>query len=141
MRQEHQLNICHMRCLRKILGVTSKDRISNHEILAQTSIPSIYSLLSQHRLRWAGHVRRMQDGCIPKDIMYGELEQGTRAAGRPKLNYRDVLKRDLRSTDINIQTWEQSATDRPAWRQIVHAGISAPEAKRAEASLEKRQRR
>ena len=109
MSQEHQLNIFHIPCFRKILGVTLKDRRSNHEILVQASLPSIYSLLSQRRLRWAGHVSHMQDSRIPKDIMYGE--QGTRAAGRPKL-YMDVLKRALRCTDISIQTWEQSATDR-----------------------------
>jgi hypothetical protein len=102
MRQEHQLNIIHMQCLKKILGVTWKDRISNHEILVHAGIPSIYSLLSQRRLRWIGHVSRTQDGRIPKDIMYGNIEQGTRATGRPKLKYRNVLKRDLRSTDINI---------------------------------------
>ena len=83
------------------------------------------------------HARRPH----PQRLKYGELEQGTRATERPKFNYKDVLKRDLRSTDINILTWEQSATDRTAWKQIVHAGIFAHEAKRAEASLEKRQRR
>jgi hypothetical protein len=69
--------------------------------------------------------------------MYGELEKGTRVTGRPKLNYRDVLKRDLRSSDINLQTWEQSAIDCTAWRQVVQVGVSASEAKRAEASPEK----
>ena len=90
MRQEHQLNIFHMRCLRRILGVTWKDHIANHEILDRANIPSIYSLLTQRRLRWVGHVSRMQDGRIPKDILYGELENGTRVPGRPILNYSDV---------------------------------------------------
>ena len=30
-------------------------------------------LLKQRRLRWLGHVVRMDDGRIPKDFLYGEL--------------------------------------------------------------------
>jgi hypothetical protein len=70
-----------------------------------------------------------------RQILYGELEKCTRVPGGPKFNYRDVLKRDLRSSDINLQTWEHSAMDCTAWRQTDHAGVSACEAKRAEASL------
>ena len=42
-----------------------------------------YSLLSQRRLRWLGHVRRMEDGRLPKDILYGQLTSGARPVGRP----------------------------------------------------------
>lgn len=141
MRQEHQLNTFHMRCLRRILGVTWRDHVPNQEILDRADIPSMYSILSQRRLRWVGHVSRMQDSRIPKNILYGELEIGTRATGRPLLNYRDVLKRDLRTANIDLQTWEESAKDRTSWRRIVHAGLSASEEKRATDSLERRKKR
>ena len=32
-------------------------------------------------------VRRMEDGRIPKDLLYGELAAGTRSLGRPKLRF------------------------------------------------------
>jgi len=32
-----------------------------------------YTLLRQRRLRWLGHVNRMNDGRISKDILYREL--------------------------------------------------------------------
>ena len=37
----------------------------------------------------------MQDGRIPKDVMFGQLKEGKRRRGRPKLRYKDVVKRDL----------------------------------------------
>ncbi len=52
----------------------------------------MYSLVRQRRLRWLGHVRRMDDGCIPIDLLYGELDEGKRAVGRPKLRYKDMQK-------------------------------------------------
>ena len=36
-------------------------------------MPSLFALLPQRRLRWLGHVRRMKDGRIPKDTLYGDL--------------------------------------------------------------------
>jgi hypothetical protein len=38
----------------------------------------------------------MDDGRIPKDILYGEL-----ATGRPALCYKDFCKRDLKSCNIS----------------------------------------
>ena len=67
----------------------------NTEVLARAGTVSMYALLTKRRLRWLGHVTRMQDGRLPKDILYGELATGSRPTGRPSLRYKDVLKRDL----------------------------------------------
>jgi hypothetical protein len=37
----------------------------------------------------------MDDGRIPKDILFGELATGTLQTGRPGQRYKDVCKRDL----------------------------------------------
>ncbi len=71
--QERRLNSFHLRCLRRIRGITWQDRVPNTEVLDQTKTFSMHALLSQICLRWLGHVCQMQDGRIPKDIMYGEL--------------------------------------------------------------------
>ena len=82
-RQEKRLNSFHMRCLRRILGITWQDKITNNKVLAKAGLPSMFTLLRQRRLRWLGHVRRMEDGRIPKDILYGQLATGKRRTGRP----------------------------------------------------------
>ena len=101
----------------------------------------MFALLSQRRMRWLGHIRRMPDGRIPKDILYGELEEGKRQCGRPKLRFRDVCKRDLRSLGIDEVSWEETASDRSAWKNSVKTGIESSEAKRAVKWEEKRERK
>ena len=77
----------------------------------------MFYMLKQRRLRWLGHVFRMEDGRYPKDLLYSELGAGSRKVGRPALRFSDVIKRDLK--DINIEDWEAVAGDRARWRSTV----------------------
>ena len=62
---EARLNSFHLNCLRCILGITWKDKISNTKGLQQTGTASMHNLLMQCHM---DHVRCMDDGRIPKDI-------------------------------------------------------------------------
>ena len=53
----------------------------------------MFALLTKIRLRWLGHVTRMKDGRLPKDILYGELATGSRPTGRLALRYKEVCGR------------------------------------------------
>jgi len=55
----------------------------------------------------------MEDSHIPKDIMFGELAEGSRPRGHPKLRHRDVRKRDMKDHNINVDSWEVLAKNRP----------------------------
>ena len=66
----------------------------------------------------------MEDGRIPKDLLYGELLTGKRPTGRPQLRYKDICKRDLKALGINTNTWEAAAADRSTWKQEVKKGLS-----------------
>ena len=118
MRQVHRLKTFHMRCLRRILGIKWQDLVSNSDIFTRAGIPSIYSLLSQRRLRWLGHVRRMEDGRIPKDVLYGQMTSGNRRVGRPALRYKDVCKREMKTCNIDTTYWETVADDRLCWSRM-----------------------
>ena len=83
----------------------------------------------------------MDDGRIPKDLLYGELAVGKRPQGRPRQCFRNVCKADLRETGVDIDSWEQLATNRDAWRQLVKQGVEDHEAHLCEQADEKRQRR
>ena len=114
MRAHQEKRLFHMRCLRCILGITWQDRVTNKVVLEKAGIPSLYTLLKQRRMWWLGHVTRMEDGRIQKDLLYGELATGKRPTGWPQLCFKDVCKRDLQALVINTGSWEVSATDRDA---------------------------
>ena len=129
-KQENRLESFHLRCLRRILGIRWQDKIPNTAVLDKASSLSIHAMLCQCRLRWIGHVRRMDDGRIPKDLLYGELAKGNRPAGRPMLRYKDVCKRDMKLTEIDPNSWELLASDRGCWRRAVREGVWKGEEKR-----------
>ena len=141
MCQERCLNTFHMRCLKRILGITWQDRISYIDILDRARIRSMYSLLSQRRLRWLGHVRRMEDGRLLKDILCGQLTSGARPVGRPALRFRDACNRDMKVCDISPKCWEAVAEDHTAWRQATRRGIERADEKKHHHAAEKRMRR
>ena len=141
MRQERRLNTFHMRCLKRILGIKWQDRITHQEILMKAKTQSMHSLLSQRRLRWVGHICRMDDGRLPKDVLYGELSEGKRKVGRPSLRFSDTVKRDLKACAISTDSWETLATDRDGWRLTVRKGIETADKRRGLAAEEKRSRR
>ena len=80
------------------------------------------ALIKQRRLRWFGHVRRIDDGRIPKDLLYGRIAEVKRPVGRPKLRFKDVCKRDLKALDMPADSWEVMAENRAVWRSI-HEGV------------------
>ena len=104
--QERRLNTFHLRSIRRVLEISWQDKLTNADVLSRAGLPTMYTLFRQRRLRWLGHVRRMEDTRTPKDILYGELALGRRTTGRPHLRYKDVCERDMKAVDIDTMSWE-----------------------------------
>ena len=68
-----QLETYHQQCLRQILHIKWQDRVTNTAAFERTSSPSLESVALLHRLRWAGHICRMPDCCLPKQLYYSQL--------------------------------------------------------------------
>ena len=111
----------------------------NKDVLERADIPSMLAMLSKRRLRWLGHIRRMEDGRL-QDVLYGELTSGSRPVGRPMLPYKYVCKRDKKSAEINRDSWEAAAADSSNWRHMVRTGVRRAEARREELWHDKRER-
>ena len=94
------LEAWHIRSLRRILGITWEDRNTHEEIYRRTSCTSLESLLGRRQLRWVGHVIRMEDDRLLKQILYGELSSGVRKAGGQKKRHKEYVKSVLKKFEI-----------------------------------------
>ena len=69
------------------------------------------------RMRWAGHVQRMCEDRLSKRAWKAE-EGGRRRRGRPKLRWKDCVKRDLERAATKGLEWKTIVEDRGRWRAL-----------------------
>ena len=64
------LEVFHMRCLRKIAGISRIQMIRNDDIRPQCGgIKTVERMIKEDTLCWLGHVGRMSDARITKEVM------------------------------------------------------------------------
>jgi hypothetical protein len=71
--------------------------------------------IKAQRIRWLGHVKRMEAGAMPRRTMEGRLFIGRRK-GIPRLRWMDDVVADLRA--MKIRQWTEKAEDREQWRRL-----------------------
>lgn len=113
-----KLNAFHTKKLRSILGL-KRDQIHNKDLFQKTRSFPLEDLVRKNRLRWAGHVRRLDESRLPKKVLFGSLNMGKTSRGRPKKNWLDNLKSDCEKVNVPERQWEAKAKDRTEWRRIV----------------------
>jgi len=79
--------------------------------------------LKAQRIRWLGHVKRMEVGVMPRKMMEGGLFIGRRE-GRPCLRWMADVVADLEV--MNIKQWMEKMKDREKWRLIVEEAKAHP---------------
>jgi hypothetical protein len=67
-------------------------------------------------LRWAGHVARMDENCMPRRLMYVQPE-GLRKVGRPCARWRDDVGKDVRM--LGLRSWWATAINQEEWRKLL----------------------
>ncbi|XP_078674752.1 uncharacterized protein LOC144912888 [Branchiostoma floridae x Branchiostoma belcheri] len=108
----------HIRCLQKILGLKWWHKVPHTEIRRRANIEPLAAILLQRQLRWVGHVIRMPENRLPRQMLYGELSAGKRTVGGQRKRFKDCLKSNLKSCGIEPQSLERLAADRNSWRQV-----------------------
>ena len=83
----------------------------------------------------------MDEGRLTKGLLYGELAQGTRPKGRPKLRYKDVTKRDMGQCGLDLDTWEEQVDDRSVLRRAIKQAVKDAEEVRHMKNTQKRNKR
>ena len=77
-------------------------------------------VIKSRRLRWAGHVARMEEQIFK--ILIG-TPTGKRPLGRPRSRWEDNIRMDLEGVGINRRNWVDSAQDRDYWRALVNVEL------------------
>jgi hypothetical protein len=86
LREEHRLRIFENRVLRKIFGPEREEdglwrKLHNDELHSLYSSPNIVRVIKSRRLRWVGHVARMEEERGVYQVLVGKPE-GKRPLGR-----------------------------------------------------------
>ena len=90
------------------------DHLTSVELARRCNIESdIAEVLRQRRLRWLGHIARMDDSRLPKQVLFGELPSKRPRHG-PKKPFWDVVAADLVDRGI-AQQWYELAQDLIGW--------------------------
>ena len=120
MREEHRLRVFENKVLRKIFEA-KKDEITgewrklhNAELHALYSSPNIIRSLKSRRLRWTGHVARMEQSRNAYRVLVGKPD-GKRPLGRPRRRREDNIRMDLREVGSDPGEWIDLAEDRDQW--------------------------
>ncbi|KAK2165991.1 hypothetical protein NP493_1344g00063 [Ridgeia piscesae] len=92
------------------------DKVTNKEILELTGLPSLEDLLIRNNFRRPGHLLRISPDRLPKQILYSQLSSGHRKKGRPRLRFKDTIKRNLKLRDIKTDSWTSLSQQRDKWR-------------------------
>jgi hypothetical protein len=124
---ENLLRIFERKILRKIYGPVQEGDIwrirYNEELNRLIEGKDIVKSIKAQRVRWLGHVKRMEAGAMPRRTMEGRLFIGRRK-GRPHLRWMDDVVADLRA--MKIRQWTEKAEDREQWRLVVKEAKAHP---------------
>ena len=128
----NKLSAFHNRCVRAMCGVSRRDVRDDHcghnTLYARLNVPCVLRLISNRKLRWAGHVARMDMHRLPRKFLSSWVKDVPRPRGRAQ-SYGHDLSRELNGIGFNLLTgatmlgvsrdWLTVAQDRDAWRVLV----------------------
>ena len=89
----------------------SGKKLHNEELNYLYSSPKILRVIKSRRMRWAGHVARMEEGRVVHKVLVGKPE-GKRPLVRPRRRWEDNIKMDLREVGRGCWDWMELAEDR-----------------------------
>ena len=112
------------RVLRRIFGAKRDEvtgewrKLHNEELNDLYCSLSIVRMIKSRRMRWAGHVARMEDRRDVYRVLMRKPEV-KRPLGRPRRRWEDNI--NLQEVGCGAMDWIELAQDRHIWRALVNA--------------------
>ena len=89
--------------------------LTSKETYASVKKPTIIETIRLNRLRWFGHIQRMEENGIPKRIY---MNLGTiRLRGRPRNRWQDEVREDGRI--VGGEGWQEIVHNREEWKKLL----------------------
>ena len=85
--------------------------------------PNIVRVIKSKRLRWVGHVARMEEDRSVFKILTGR-STGKRPLGRPRRKWKGNIRMNIKEIGINTRNWVDSAQERGYWIALINASLS-----------------
>lgn len=116
--QMNRLQAAEMRYLRKVAGVKRTDKLRNEYIRDNLKTKPLKSKIEERKLKWAGHLIRMDNTRQVKKIWEAK-KIGKNRRGRPRKTWNNSVAEILKSKG---KSWKEArilAGDRKKWRNFV----------------------
>ena len=97
--------------LRWFCGHTRRDRVRNEVIRKRVGVAPIEEKITQHQLRWFGHVQRRPPEAPVRSGVLKCVDKVQRGRCRPKMTWDESVKRDLKNWNIS----KEIVLDMSAW--------------------------
>jgi len=110
-----RMKVAEIRIIHWVCGLTRLDKIRNEVIRGKIGVASIKDKMREARLRWFGHIRRRSRSAPVRRCEMIEYLEYRRSRGRPKKNWSEVIRHDLKTLGL----MEVMAQDRKLWRGTI----------------------
>jgi len=84
----------------------------------QTQLETIDLIIKERRLRWLGHVPRMDDHRLPRQAVHLDISGTKTKPGRQQKNWIDNIQ-DLKSTSMTWEVAQKLPVNREGWYRRV----------------------
>ena len=97
-----------------------EQHIKTCTILEELGLRSVDIYMVRRRLRWLGHVRRMDWSRLPRKLLSSWVYQA-RPIGRPHFRWAESIEADLKMAGQKITKWhEQAKTEnKQDWKKMI----------------------
>ena len=108
---ERKVVTCEMKCLRKVVNKTKRDKIRNEVIRDMAGAKPVLQHIKQQQVKWFGHITRMPIN-QPALRAYNTKYSGWRARGRPRKRWSDSVADTLKIQGMSLLQATHLAADR-----------------------------
>ena len=117
--EENLLNVFQRNYLQIFLGTWLTESISNSRLYEKYGSIPLSRAITKEMLRWLGHVLRIKDDRLPKIVLFGQPSRAKRKTGRPRLEWGDVIYKDLKEMETSWEGVLRDMLHRLGWRRSV----------------------